>query len=67
MAKGYKVDYDAKARTIVLTGANTITIDLKANSFAVGETKGKFANAPVLKNGHYVFQAKDLDAMFNAK
>ncbi len=67
VAKGYKVDYDAKARTIVLTGANTITIDLKANSFAVGETKGKFANAPVLKNGHYVFQAKDLDAMFNAK
>ena len=68
VAKGYKVDYDAKAKAIVLTaGDKVITIDVKANRYVAGEVKGSFANAPMLQNGHWVYQAKDLNAMFNAK
>lgn len=68
VAKGYKVGFDAKTKVITLTsGDKTITIDVKANSYTVGETKGTFTNAPTLQNGHYVYQAKDLNAMFNMK
>lgn len=67
-AKGYKVSYDAKSKAIVLTsGDKVIKVDVKANSYSVGETKGKFTNAPVLQNGGFVYKAKDLNAMFNVK
>lgn len=66
--KGYKVGFDAKTKTIVLESKDkTITVDVKANSYMVGETKGSFTNAPKLEDGHYVYKAKDLNVMFNAK
>ncbi len=64
-AKGYKVDYDAKAKMITLTkGEFVVKINVKENSFVAGENKGKFANMPTLEKGHYLYMTQDLDAIF---
>ncbi len=68
IARGYKVDYDAKTKSVVLTkGDVVITVSITGNAYRVGDAEAvKLANAPVLMNGHYLYKAIDLNTLFKA-
>ncbi|MDO4711836.1 MAG: 5'-nucleotidase C-terminal domain-containing protein [Peptostreptococcaceae bacterium] len=68
-SKGYKVNYDAKAKsiTILQDGKAVMTIDVKSNSYVKGEQKGSIGSAPILENGRYLYMTKDLNRIFSPK
>lgn len=68
-SKGYKVSYDAKAKsiTILQDGKAVMTIDIKSNSYVKGEQKGSIGSAPILEDGRYLYMTKDLNRIFSPK
>lgn len=68
VAKGYKVDYDAKTKMITLTKGDLIVkIDVKENIYVIGESRGNIGQKPTLQNGHYVYLSVDLNSIFGSK
>ena len=64
--KGYKVEFDNKAKKVEMTkGDVQIILDIKARTFT-GTSVGGVASYPVLENGHYFMASSDLNRMLAA-